>query len=352
MTIDEKKLESFVHKVVGDVGATGTAALAVIGDRLGLYKAMAGAGLMAPHELAAKTGTNTRCVREWLAAQAAAGYVEYDAETQRFSLPDEHAAVLADESSPAAMMGGLIGFTAMVKAQEKLVAAFRGDGGLGWHEHHSDLFEGTRRLFQPGYAANLVDSWIPALEGVTDKLRQGAQVADVGCGHGASTIVMAKAFPNSAFLGVDVHESSIERARQLADETGVADRVRFEVGTAKSYAGDGYDLIAFFDCLHDMGDPVGGARHALQALAGDGTLLLVEPYAEARLEDNINPIGRVYYSASAMVCTPCSLSQEVGLALGAQAGEERLREVVHEAGFRRFRRATATPLNLVLEARP
>jgi len=350
--MDQSKLEGFVHKVVGDVGATGTAALAVIGDRLGLYRAMAGTGPLTPEQLAEKTGTNTRCVREWLAAQAAAEYIDYDPATQRFSLSDEHAAVLADDTSPAAMMGGLLGFTAMVKAQEKLIDAFRGHGGLGWHEHHSDLFEGTRRLFQPGYIANLVDSWIPALDGVEDKLRRGATMADVGCGHGASTLVLARAFPNSSFVGYDAHAASIERARAIATEAGVGDRVRFEVATAKDFPGSGFDLIAFFDCLHDMGDPVGGARHALRALEDDGTLLLVEPFAGARLEENINPVGRVYYSASAMVCTPCSLSQEVGLALGAQAGEDRLRAVLTEAGFSRFRRATETPLNLVLEARP
>jgi SAM-dependent methyltransferase len=352
MSIDGSKLENFVHKVVGDVGATGTAALAVIGDRLGLYKAMAGAGSISSEELAERTGTNERCVREWLRAQAAAEYVEYDPDTGKFSLPDEHAAVLADDASEACMMGGFLSFTAMIKAQEKLIDAFRNGGGLGWHEHHADLFEGTRRLFQPGYNANLVDSWIPALEGVTEKLQSGAKVADVGCGHGASTIVMAKAFPQSTFIGFDAHQGSIEKARSLAAEAGLSNRVSFETATAKTFAGSDYDLVAFFDCLHDMGDPVGAATHVRDALDANGTLLLVEPFATDRLEENINPVGRVYYSASTMVCTPCSLSQEVGLGLGAQAGEDRLRDVITKAGFTRFRRATETPLNLILEARP
>jgi SAM-dependent methyltransferase len=352
MTIDEKKLEGFVHKVLGDVGATGTAGLAIIGDRLGLYKAMAGAGPLSPAELAAKTGTNERCIREWLSAQAAAEYVDYDPATGRFTLPDEHAAVLADDTSPASMMGGLLGFTAMIKAQEKIVEAFKKDGALGWHEHHPDLFEGTRRLFHPGYMANLVDQWIPALEGVRDKLEQGAKVADVGCGHGASTLIMAKAFPKTTFAGFDVHPPSIDKARDLAAEAGLDGRVNFEVATAKTFPGSDYDLVAFFDCLHDMGDPVGAARYVRKALKPDGAFMLIEPFAGDKLEDNINPVGRVYYNASTMVCTPCSLSQEVGLGLGAQAGEERLRTVLKEAGFTRFRRATETPMNLVLEARP
>ncbi len=352
MTIDENKLEGFVHKVVGDVGATGTAALAVIGDRLGLYKAMAGAGPITSEDLAGRTGTQERCVREWLSAQAAAEYVEYDAEAGTFTLPDEHAAVLADDTSPASMMGGFLSFTSMIKVQEKLIEAFQGDGALGWHQHHGDLFEGTRRLFHPGYSANLVDQWLPALDGVRGKLEQGAKVADVGCGHGASTIIMAKAFPKSTFIGFDVHEESVDKARELAKEAGVEGRARFEVATAKDYPGADYDLVAFFDCLHDMGDPVGAASHVRQSLSPDGTLMLIEPYAGEKLEDNINPVGRIYYSASAMVCTPCSLSQEIGLGLGAQAGEGRLRGVIEEAGFTRFRRATETPLNLVLEARP
>lgn len=352
MTIDQKKLEGFVHKVLGDVGATGTAGLAVIGDRLGLYKAMAGAGPLSPAELAAKTGTQERCIREWLSAQAAAEYVDYDATTGKFTLSDEHAAVLADESSPASMMGGLLGFTAMIKVQEKLIAAFKKDGKLGWGEHHPDLFEGTRRLFHPGYSANLVDHWIPALDGMRERLQGGAKVADVGCGHGASTIIMAKAFPKSTFVGFDAHPASVEKARELAAEARLNGRVTFEVAHAKNFPGSDFDLIAFFDCLHDMGDPVGAARFARRALKHDGTLMLVEPFAGEKLEDNINPIGRVYYNASTMVCTPCSLSQEVGLGLGAQAGEERLRAVATEAGFTRFRRATETPLNLVLEARP
>ncbi len=350
--INESKLENFVNKVVGDVGATGTAALTVIGDRLGLYKAMAGAGPISSQELADKTNTNERNVREWLSAQAAAEYIEYDSEDGTFSLPDEHAAVLADDTSPASMMGGFLSFTAMIKVQEKLISAFRKGEGLGWHEHHTDLFEGTRRLFHPGYNANLVTDWIPSLEGVVEKLERGAKVADVGCGHGASTIIMARAYPNSTFIGYDAHPASVEKARELAAEEGLSGRVTFEVATAKNFPGSAYDLVAFFDCLHDMGDPVGAAAHVRQALAPDGTFFMVEPFAGERLEDNINPVGRIYYSASTMVCTPCSQSQEVGLGLGAQAGENRLREVVSQGGFSRFRRATETPLNLVLEARP
>ncbi len=351
-TIDSAKVEEFVHKVVGDVGATGTAALAVIGDKLGLYKAMAGAGPMTSQQLADKTGTQERCVREWLSAQAAAEYIDYDAKAGTFCLSDEHAAVLADDDSPASMMGGFLGFTAMIKVQEKLIDAFKGNGALGWHQQHHDLFEGTRRLFHPGYNAFLVDEWIPALEEARPKLEAGAKVADVGCGHGASTMIMAKAFPNSTFIGYDAHEESVNRARELAVEAGLQGRVTFEVATAKDYPGDNYDLVTLFDCLHDMGDPVGAARWVRRSLSPDGSLMLIEPFAENNLEDNINPVGRIYYSASTMVCTPCSLSQEVGLGLGAQAGQERLRGVAEQAGFSRFRKATQTPLNLVLEARP
>jgi SAM-dependent methyltransferase len=349
--IDEARLESFVHKAMGDLGAALTASLVVIGDKLGLYRAMAGAGPLAPAELAARTGTVERCVREWLAAQAAAGYVEYDAATGRYALPPEHAVVLADEESPACVLGGFQGMTAAMRAEPKVAEAFRTGRGVGWHEHDPALFEGTERFFRPGYQANLLSSWIPALDGVQEKLERGARVADIGCGHGASTVILAKAFPRSTFTGFDYHPASIERARARAVEAGVSDRVHFEVATAKGYSGR-YDLVAYFDCLHDMGDPVGAAAHVRETLDADGTWLLVEPRAGDRVEENLTPVGRLFYSVSTLVCTQASLAQEVGAALGAQAGESRLRRVVEEAGFRRFRRAAETPFNFVFEVRP
>jgi SAM-dependent methyltransferase len=351
MAIDGERLQRFVHKALGDLGSAVTAALVVVGDKLGLYKAMRGAGALTPAELAARTGTVERCVREWLAAQAAAGYIEYDAATGGYILPDEHAVALADETSPACVLGGFQGMTAAMRAEPKVTEAFRTGTGVGWHEHDPALFQGTERFFRPGYNAHLVDAWVPALDGVQAKLEAGARVADVGCGHGASTVILAKAFPRSTFVGFDYHRPSVEAARERAAGAGVADRVRFEVAAAKDYPGT-YDLVAFFDCLHDMGDPVGAARHVLSSLDRDGTWLLVEPYAADRLEDNLNPLGQLFYSVSTLVCTQASLAQEVGLALGAQAGEARLRDVVTRAGFTRFRRATETPFNLVLEARP
>jgi SAM-dependent methyltransferase len=351
MTIDEAKLGEFVGKAVGDLGAAMSAVLVVIGDKLGLYKAMAGAGPLTPAGLAERTGTAERYVREWLCAQAASGYVSYDAETGRYTLPDEHAAVLADESSPAFMIGGFDVIASTFIDEPKIADAFRSGAGVGWDQHDHRLFHGTERFFRPGYRANLVGSWIPALDGVEAKLRDGARVADVGCGHGASTVIMAQAYPKSTFVGFDYHQPSIDRARTLAAESGVADRLSFERAAAKDYPGS-YDLVCFFDCLHDMGDPVGAAAHVRRSLQSDGTWLLVEPFAHDRVEGNLNPVGRVFYSASTLICTPASLAQEVGLALGAQAGEARLREVVTKAGFTRFRRATATPFNLVLEARP
>jgi SAM-dependent methyltransferase len=351
MGIDGARLEQFVHKALGDLGSALTASLVVIGDKLGLYRAMAGAGPLTPAELAARTSTSERCVREWLAAQAAAGYVEYDAATGRYTLPEEHAIALTDEESPACVLGGFQGMTAAMRAEPKVAAAFRTGTGVGWHEHDPNLFLGTERFFRPGYNANLVDAWIPALDGVQEKLAAGARVADVGCGHGASTIIMAKAFPRSTFAGFDYHPASVEAARERAARAGVSDRVRFDVAEAKSFPGT-YDLVAFFDCLHDMGDPVGAAAHVRGSLDRDGTWLLVEPYASDDVADNLNPLGRLFYSVSTLVCTQASLAQEVGLALGAQAGERRLRDVVTQAGFTHFRRATETPFNLVFEARP
>lgn len=352
MAIDEAKLNAFMGRMVGDIGAAMTAPLVRLGDRLGLYKAMAGAGPLTPQALSDRTGVLERYVREWLNAQAASGYVDYDAGAQTYTLGEEQGLALADESSPVFMGGAFDILTAAFADQDRLLDAYRHGRGLGWGEHHACLFSGTERFFRPGYNANLVTSWIPALEGVADKLERGASVADVGCGHGASTLVMAKAYPRSSFVGFDAHAPSIAAARERAAAAGVADRVRFEVAAAKTYPGAGYDLVAFFDCLHDMGDPVGAAAHVRRSLAPDGTWLLVEPFANDRTADNLNPVGRVYYAASAQICTPCSLSQEVGLALGAQAGESRLRSVVSDGGFKRFRRATETPFNLVFEARP
>jgi 2-polyprenyl-3-methyl-5-hydroxy-6-metoxy-1,4-benzoquinol methylase len=350
MAIDPDKLNEFVGKALADLGATVSAALVAIGDKLGLYKAMKD-GPVTSAELAQKTGTNERYVREWLAGQAAAGYVSHDANAGRFFLTDEQAECLTNEQSPACVLGGFQGMLAAVRTAPKVMEGFRTGRGVGWHEHEPDLFQGTERFFRPGYNANLVGSWIPALEGVQKKLEAGASVADVGCGHGASTIILAKAFPKSKFRGFDYHKPSIEAATSRAKEAGVADRASFEVASAKDYPGS-YDLVAFFDCLHDMGDPVGAAAHVRQTLKSDGTWMLVEPFANDKLEENLNPIGRLFYSVSTLVCCPASLSQEVGAALGAQAGEARMRMVMEQAGFTRFRRATQTPFNLIYEVRP
>lgn len=352
MSVDETKLNNFMMKMVGDLGAVASAALVLLGDRLGLYRAMAGAGPITAAQLAEKTNTDERYVREWLCAQAASGYVEYNADEAAYLLPPEQAMVFAQADSPVFVPGAFQVCASMFRDEPVLEEAFRTGRGVGWHEHSPCLFEGTERFFRPGYNAHLVDEWLPALEGVVPKLQQGARVADVGCGHGASTLIMARAFPASSFTGFDYHAPSIERARQAAQDLGLADRVRFEVAPAKSYPGDGYDLVTFFDCLHDMGDPVGAAEHVRRSLAPDGTWMIVEPQAGDRIEDNLNPIGRIFYSASTMICTPASRSQEVGLALGAQAGEARLGDVARQGGFTRFRRAAETPFNLVLEARP
>ena len=351
-TIDQTRLEQFLGTVVSDLGATFNAVLVQIGDELGLYRAMAGAGPLTSAELAERTDTAERYVREWLAAQAAGGYVTYDPGSGRYTLPPEQAMALADRDSPVYMAGGFDVAASVIKDREKLARVFRTGDGLGWHEHHHELFAGTERFFRPSYRGNLVDSWLPALDGAEAKLRAGARVADVGCGHGASTIIMAEAYPSSEFVGFDYHEASIAAARDAAERAGVADRVAFDVAGAKDFPGAGYDLVTLFDCLHDMGDPVGAARHVLHALDRDGTMMLVEPFAGDRVEDNLNPVGRVFYGASTTICTPASRDQEVGLALGAQAGEARLREVAEAAGFSRFRRATETPFNLILEARP
>jgi len=347
--MNEKKLMEFMGKLVNDMGGTAMVASVLIGEELGLYRAMSDGNATTAEDLASKTKCNARLVREWLNSQAASGYVEYT--DGKFRLPMEHALALADENSPVYVAGGASVLASFFLDKDKVVAAFRGDGGLAWGDHHPCMFSGTEKFFRPGYRANLVPAWLPALEGVVAKLEKGATVADIGCGHGASTVIMAQAFPNSRFAGFDSHAESIQTATQRAAEAGVSDRVQFDKATAKSYAGKEYDLICFFDCLHDMGDPVGAARHAYESLKGDGTILLVQPFANDKLEENMNPVGRMFYASSTFVCTPNSLSQEVGLGLGAQAGESRLRSIFQEAGFTRFRRATETPFNLILEAR-
>ncbi len=347
--MDEAKLHEFMGKLVTDMGGAAMLASIVIGEELGLYRALADGKPVTADELAAKTKCNPRLVREWLSAQAASGYVEFaDA---KFRLPPEQAMALADENSPVYVAGGAIGVASLFLDKDKVVKAFKGDGGLAWGDHHPCMYKGTEQFLRPAYRANLVQAWLPALEGVVPMLEKGAKVADVGCGHGASTIIMAEAFPKSRFVGFDAHGASVETARERARAAGVSELATFEMATAKTYPGQDFDLVCFFDCLHDMGDPVGAARHAHQALKPGGTVLLVEPFANDTLEQNSNPIGRMMYAFSTFVCTPSSLAQEVGLGLGAQAGEKRLRAVFTEAGFKSFRRATETPFNLVLEAR-
>ena len=350
--VDSDKLMGFVFRAVDEIGATLNTALVVMGDRLGFYRALAGAGPLTPAELAERTGTAERYVREWLNAQAAGGYVDYDPDTVRYTLPAEHAVALTDESSPAYLPGFFQIALGTVHDSPRITEAAKTGAGIGWHDHVHDVHEGCERFFRPGYNANLIPAWLPALDGVVGKLQRGARVADIGCGHGASTILMAQAFPASIFAGSDYHEGSIRVARERADQAGVAVRVSFEVAPAASYSGRGYDLVTMFDCLHDMGDPAGAARHVHESLAADGTWMIVEPAAGDRVEDNLNPVGRAYYSFSTLLCTPASLSQDVGLALGAQAGEARIRDVVTSAGFSRFRRVSETPFNIVVEARP
>ena len=347
--MNEAKLHDFMGKLVVDMGGAAVMSNVILGEELGLYRAMADGAPVTPEELAKRTGCNARLLREWLSAQAASGYVEHD--DGRFRLPEEQALALAVEDSPVYVAGGAVVLASMYMDKDKMVAAMRGDGALSWGDHHPCLFSGTERFFRPGYRANLVSSWLPALDGVVPRLEQGAKVADIGCGHGASTIVLAQAFPKSTFHGFDFHQPSIDQARQRARDAGVGERVSFSKATAKEFPGHDFDLVCFFDCLHDMGDPLGAARHAHAALKPGGTVLLVEPFANDSLDENLNPVGRLFYAASTCICTPNSLSQEVGLGLGAQAGEKRLRHVFMEAGFREFRRATETPFNLVLEAR-
>lgn len=348
--IDVDRLMAFVGKAIGDFGALVNGALVVIGDRLGLYRAMADAGPVTAAELSARTGTKERYVREWLDAQTSGGYLAYDG-NGRYRLPAEHAIALTDENSPAFVVGGFQLGLASARSADTLTDAFRSGKGIGWGEHDADLYPGCERLFGPSYRAFLASTWIPALDGVQDRLLAGASVADVGCGYGTSTIAMAQAYPQSTFVGFDPHPASVEAARQAAADAGLADRVSFEVATAKDYPGT-YALVTICDALHDMGDPAGAAAHARSALADGGTLMVVEPLAGDRVEDNQNPVSAAYYAFSNFLCTPGSLSQEVGSALGAQAGEHRLREVLTGAGFSSVRRVAESPLNMVLEARP
>ena len=350
MAINEVKLQEFLGKAIGDLGAAISATLVLVGDRLGLYKALA-AEALTPAELATRTNTNERYVREWLGNQGAGGYVQFDAASGKWSLSPEQALCLADPNGPVDMPGAYNIVEATFHALTRTLDNFKTGKGMEWGEHHPCLFHGTERFFRTGYNANLIGAWLPALDGVVDRLTRGAKVADVGCGHGASAILMAKSFPNSTVIGYDYHVDSIRVARERAAAAGVTNAT-FEVADAVSYPGKGFDLIAFFDCLHDMGDPVGVSRHAREALNSDGTVMIVEPFANDRMEENLSAVGRVMYGASAQICVPVSLARN-GPALGAQAGEARLREVVvNGGGFRRFRRATETPFNLVLEARP
>ena len=347
--MDENKMMDFVHKSVGDVGAALAGSMVVIGDRLGLYRAMQGAGPITSEALARATGTSERYIREWLGAQAATGYVVYDGDG-RYELPDEHAVPLTDETSPACVIGAFETAIGAVQATDRIAEAFVTGEGIGWGDHDSHVHTGCERFFRPGYVNFLTSAWIPALDGVEDRLGTGISVADVGCGHGASTIHLAATYPESTFTGFDPHDRSVETARKRAADAGVSDRARFEQAPASGISGT-YDLIAFFDCLHDLGDPVGALRAAKEHLEPDGTILLVEPMAGDQVEDNLNPVGAAYYAFSTLLCTPNALSQERALALGAQAGEQRLRDVAAEAGLHHFRRVAETPFNLVFEVR-
>ena len=350
--IDEGRLNALLGQAVVEFGATVNAALVVIGDRLGLFRALAADGPFTSSELAARTELSERYVREWLNAQAASGWVDYDADGERYSMSPEQALMFADPTSPAFVAGGFQIALGSADARDHIAEAFETGSGYGWHEHTHDVFEGCQRFFEPGYRANIVSSWIPALEGVHERLSSGGRVADVGCGHGVSAILIAQAYPDAVVEGFDSHAGSIAEARRLAAEAGVEDRVTFTTTAADHLPGSGYDLVTCFDCLHDMGDPAAVARHIREALAPDGTWMIVEPAAGDTVGENLNPVGRAYYAFSTLLCTPSSLSQEGGLALGAQAGEARLSEVVGSAGFSRVRRAAETPFNIVLEARP
>ena len=351
--VDQQKLDTFIGQLLGDLGGAFIIPLVRIGDTFGLYKALNSDGPMTSADLASKTGLAERYLREWLSAQAASNYLSYDPATEQFELPPEQAMVFADEDSPLYMMGAFDCAVANIRNQEGIENAFKTGEGVRWGDQPECLFCGVAKFFRPGYQAHLINEWLPALDGVTEKLERGARGADVGCGHGLSSVMIAKAFPNSEFVGYDFHEGSIEAAREHAKAHGVEANARFEVALAKQFDGsESYDLICFFDCLHDMGDPAGAAAHVRESLKPDGTWMIVEPMAQDAIEDNLNPVGRLYYSASTMVCVPTSLAQEVGAALGAQAGEARLKELITAGGFGHFRRATETPFNMILEARP
>jgi len=349
-TIDQEKLNAFLGKVLSDFGAAIGSTLTLIGDKLGFFKAMAFAGPMDSEQLAKKTGANERYIREWLINQAAGGYLEYDPLTKKYILPDEYAIAMTDESSPFYVVGGFQVIGGMVQAQDRVINNFKSGKGMLWGEHHHDLFQGTERFFKPGYHANLVSSWLPSLGGVVDKLNKGALVADVGCGHGISTIIMAKAFPKSKFFGFDNHKESIEQARKIAEKEGVSDRVKFEAGSAQDFNTHQYDLICFFDCLHDMGDPVGALKNCKSKLKDDGTIMAVEPMAGKNVEDNFNAVGRIYSGASVMCCSPNAMASG-GYVLGTVATDEALQEVTRQAGLTKFRRATETPFNRIFEFR-
>ena len=349
--VDPDALNALLGRAVQDMGAALQAPLILIGDKLGLYRAMGDGWPVTPAELAKRTGTSERYVREWLNANAAGQLVQYDAVNGTYFMTPEQALVLALDDTPVHLPGFYHLLASLMKDEEKLTEIYRTGKGMGWHEHEKGLFEGTERFFRPTYLANLVSNWIPALEGVEAKLKEGARVADIGCGHGASTLLMAKSYPKSKFIGFDYHRPSIDKAREKAKAAGVTDRVTFEVASAKDFAGKNYDLVAFFDCLHDMGDPVGAAAHVKTTLAPGGTWMVVEPFANDDTAANHNPVGRIFYSASATICVPCSLAQEVGMGLGAQAGPARLEKVVRGGGFTHFRKAAETPFNLVFEAR-
>jgi ubiquinone/menaquinone biosynthesis C-methylase UbiE len=350
MAVDEDRLMEFLHRFVGDLGATMAAGGIVVGDRLGLYRALAERPAR-PQELAERTGTAPRYVEEWLRGQAAGGYVEYDAAAGMYSMTEEQAFALTNPDGPVFVPGAFQLALGALKAEGEITKAFRTGDGVGWHEHDTDVFTGCERFFRPGYSAHLVDAWLPALDGVEARLRDGIRVADVGCGHGASTILMAKAYPQSTFTGSDYHGDSVTEARKHAENAGLDSRVRFEVASAQSFGGGPYDLVTTFDALHDMGDPLGAARHVRRQLADGGTWMIVEPAAGPAVSDNLNPVGRVYYSFSAFLCVPNALSQEGGYSLGAQAGEEPVRRLATDAGFSTFRRVAETPFNIVYEAR-
>lgn len=351
MNLNENKLHDLLGKVVTEMGAAANGPLITIGDKLGLFTTLSESGHLTSQELASKTNTAERYVREWLSAQAASGYVEYDASSKKFFMSPEQAMVFGNRNSPVFMTGAFYAIASVYHDEPKIEKAFKTGEGVSWGDHSSCLFCGTEKFFSPSYEGNLLSNWIPSMDGVLEKLEKGAKVADIGCGHAASTIIMAKAFPNSTFIGFDFHAASIDQAKERAKDAGL-DNISFQVSTAKEFPGKDYDFITYFDCLHDMGDPVGACEHAKAALKPDGTCMIVEPFAKDTLEENLNPVGRAFYAFSTMLCTPCSLNQEVGKALGAQAGEKQLKEVITKGGFSRFKRATETPFNLILEARP